>query len=478
MFNLLKIKHYFCYNFKLQNMSNPKFLIFVALLFCSLLLHSQILVLKTKQTPPFKINETIMIEAYLQNNTSKPIIYYESKYFETECVKESMKMFVNGQQVELYKFYDGYDKSFFESYINTLQPGLKVPLRFKQIPLKSPGHYVIEYTHMQSPDLIVKSYAKTNAAYEKSRRITPFDIYGKFEFDVMGNKYDSLNDSAQLSYSNWLSLKKDKDFIEEKSYYSMDSAVLHPDNVFILTINSKSPNDSILKKIGTFKNLKSLTLYFNGQIRIPDEIYNLNLFELTVQTSKTDSIEFSEKISELDSLRYLHINNVQNFPENITNLPNLSLLEIAFCKIDSFPGLERFKKLKEISFTNLNLKTIEGLGLEKIPTLESVSFIGNEELESMLPLLKCTNLRSVCFARCGIKEVPPEIENLKLLRELKLGMNKLTKVDPNIGNLKNLEYVDFIYNPDLAILPESLYEIEALKVLIIDKTKVTRKLIK
>ncbi|MGL4596942.1 MAG: hypothetical protein ACRCYO_05415, partial [Bacteroidia bacterium] len=83
------------------------------------------------------------------------------------------------------------------------------------------------------------------------------------------------------------------------------------------------------------------------------------------------------------------------------------------------------------------------------PVLASLSLMANPQLDlaqvcrTLKPL---ASLKHLDLTNCGIRTLPPELEELTQLTHLRLGLNELMSVD-EICALRNLEELELFGNP-------------------------------
>ncbi len=137
---------------------------------------------------------------------------------------------------------------------------------------------------------------------------------------------------------------------------------------------------NVPSKIGYFKNLEMLDLYYNNLRSLPIEIGNLkNLHTLAVSNNKLWALP--NTLIELKSLKilYLHHNKVTILP---TLPPNIEVLDFGYNLVESLPSnLEQLDKLKELDFSNNNIKGsfVDLLKLDGLQTVYISKNLDNEK---------------------------------------------------------------------------------------------------
>ena len=80
-------------------------------------------------------------------------------------------------------------------------------------------------------------------------------------------------------------------------------------------------------------------------------------------------------------------------------------------------------------------------------------------------------LEDVCLNDCKLGELPDGIYHLSKLKNLYLVNNNLKEISPEIKNLRNLEYLDLCHNYGL-ILPEEILELKKLQIVHLQGTRI------
>jgi len=163
--------------------------------------------------------------------------------------------------------------------------------------------------------------------------------------------------------------------------------------------SSEYPLKTIPKGFCNIKNLKNLTLFYNGITAIPSEISNLkNLEEL-----------------------YLRFNEISGDLDPLGKLNNLITLDLAQNSIES--SLEPLSNLK-------NLKEL---------------YLGsNGNSNSLEPLGKLTKLETLSLYENNFKKIPESFDKLTNLKSINLGENK--NLEGKALTLKSLEECDYFYD--------------------------------
>ncbi|CAF2126381.1 unnamed protein product [Brassica napus] len=185
-----------------------------------------------------------------------------------------------------------------------------------------------------------------------------------------------------------------------------------------------------------FLSLFSYTIHTpEGLDCLPDKLISLHWYScpLRIWPSK-----FSGKFL-VDLV--MHNSRFEMLWEGIKPLPRLKRLDLSFSR--------NLKKLPDLS----EATSLEELRLYKCKSLlEITSSIGNATKLYRLDISGCEKIKDfpnvpdsiveLNMSETGIKEVPPWIENLLRLRELRMHLcKKLKTISPNISKLENLEFL-------------------------------------
>jgi len=138
---------------------------------------------------------------------------------------------------------------------------------------------------------------------------------------------------------------------QQKTYFSLQDALLQPDSVYKLTLSKKK-----LKEVPTaifqFKNLQILNLSKNAIKIIPTEISQLqNLQDLNFSANEIAAIP--AQIGMLQNLVDLNLNRnlIEAIPPEIGNLKNLEVFEMWDNELDSIP--DEIKDLSKLRILEL-----------------------------------------------------------------------------------------------------------------------------
>ncbi|KAJ1255417.1 hypothetical protein BS78_K241100 [Paspalum vaginatum] len=192
----------------------------------------------------------------------------------------------------------------------------------------------------------------------------------------------------------------------------------------------------IPKFIGALKSLTHLDLSnmgFSG--RVPPQLGNLTRLEhLDIHSDWFYAYAYSSDVSWLErlhSLVYLDMSDVDlraavNWLHSVNTLPNLSLLQLSNCGLNS----------SSPSLLHHNLTVLETLDLSYNPFNSHAAPNWYWDV---------TSLKSLSIRQCGLSgPFPDELGNLTLLETLNMGWNNMEGMIPStLKNLCGLEWISF-----------------------------------
>lgn len=165
-------------------------------------------------------------------------------------------------------------------------------------------------------------------------------------------------------------------------------------------------------------------------ITMQQDLANLRSLNLTSCKHLTEFPDLS-KATNLESLKLSYCDNLVEIPDSfLRQLNKLVHLKLSNCK-----------KLKSLP-NNINLKSLRFLHLDGCYSLEEFPFI-SETIEKLL------------LNETTIQQVPPSIERLTRLKELRLsGCKKLMNLPDSIKNIKSLTDLGLANCPNVTSFPE------------------------
>lgn len=207
----------------------------------------------------------------------------------------------------------------------------------------------------------------------------------------------------------------------------------------------------------------------------------VNLKMIYGYRNKPSDLTIKEIIVLLNEIKGLsfHGNHINQIPEGISLLKNLTSLHFSFNMLKKFPlELTKLIRLEKLTIANNKIKHIPA-EISSLKKLESLKLNGNilESIPKEIGLL--TNLRNLDLGSNKLSSMPESFSNFKYLEELNLNYNKFTRLpnfifgiqslknlnassnqisilDPAISKLKNLESLDITFNK-IEKLPESIF---------------------
>lgn len=434
-------------------------LFFLSLFLYSFFGYSQELEITIKEKAPYKLFQDILVEINLKNTSSKPITYFNSLYTSWSSFNESWSIQYNGKPLELNTFRDAHEGRFTENTIITLKPGEKKQIRVSLFKLSSPGHCVLTYTQEQSPLLVKKGYAASASAYAASQKITSFKVTGSIEFDVQDSEQNVAMDKVQMSWEEWKQYKQKALYDNNNHFFAFDKALKNPEKVYSLSLRCDGLSEEMIKRIGNFKNLRSLDISNLNIKEFPKEIAALDLYEIVIKTKEGTDITFPYGISENSTIRIFSGKFSNGFPSAILNLKNLEVLSLTYSKLVELPNLGTLQNLESIYLGDTKLKTIQNAGFDNLPKLKKIAIDSNPSLADITPLTLCSSLEEISFSNCNLISLPDQIENLENLKNLALSYNKeLTMLPATLVNLKNLKVLS-LHHTGLQSLPTGLSQL-------------------
>lgn len=427
--------------------------------------------IKIKETPPYYLNDTLHVDVFLHNTTNDSLVYFDSRGSSWDSFKENWDLNVTSQMVEILPLNNKHDHNFADSTIVTLQVGDTSLIRSHFIPLAEVGMYSLTYSQEQGPHLVQKRYADSDSTYIRSQKITAFGVSKNIKFEVQEKFDTTIHEIINMPWEEWKDYRHVKLHTRKKIFRNINAAFLYPQDVYSLAVSCNGTSAETIKRIGNFKNLRSLTLRYYELDHLPKEIAELDLYELTIVPKEGVVVDYSQGLSQNNTLRELKAKFYGGVPEQVLSLKHLIKLDVSDCPIENLPNLSSLKNLEVLIANNANLSSLNNIGLDQLPKLKEVNFSGNKAISDFNPLLKCTNLEFLVINRTSIPEVPDEIENLSKLKKLSIS-NKITAVSDSICNLSDMRYLSFGGNRSLTQIPDSIIKMKKLLHFDISSTKI------
>ncbi len=163
----------------------------------------------------------------------------------------------------------------------------------------------------------------------------------------------------------------------------------------------------------SIKNLKFFDLSFNKISRLPDSYFRC-VDQIRLSNNRVEKINFEEKMDHITSI-WLDNNQLEEFPDNIDNLSNLSRLILSNNNLIALPeSLGNLSLLEELMIRNNKIKRLP----DKISN--------------------CTNLKILYAENNNLSSLPDDIGKLTRLKKVDISGNNITKIPESIKNLKEL----------------------------------------
>ncbi|MBQ3368521.1 leucine-rich repeat domain-containing protein [bacterium] len=214
--------------------------------------------------------------------------------------------------------------------------------------------------------------------------------------------------------------------------------------------------------LSKLKKLKNLRISFSSpeEINPNEEFINMtcldgsfslltNLESLRINYTELKDVSPIEQLVNLKSLD-LAYNKIESLPKNIGNLQKLEFLNFMKNKVNDIIVLKSLINLKGLFFHNNYVKDIS-----PIADLVNLNSLGGDDngIKDISPITNLLNLTYLRLDTNQIEELPEKIGNLKKLKEIQLGFNKISRLPPLIG-LKSIEKLDLSHNEldDTALL--------------------------
>ena len=321
------------------------------------------------------------------------------------------------------------------------------------------------------------------------------------------------------SFAQSKSLLTEEELAEAKVYTNIEKALKKAAEVYILDLSSQGI-DKLPKTITRFRNLQLLILTDNQLTEFPPELARMKKLQtIYVDSNQIETLYLntsdSRSFQNLENL-YVGFNPLKAIPENIKNI-ELMMVSLAGCKYldinKVFTPLASINSLEQLDLSYLNLDTIpwEVVNLYGLTTLDlsanpamewdtSIAFLSqsrsieeiilkhnklvevsesfknfknlqaldlsyNDKL-SVRQVLDVTKgieqLHSLNLSHCEIRELPKAIGKQKVLWDLFLQHNRLTRVPIELSNLEELETINLSHN-DISELPEEFGDLQSLE---------------
>ena len=199
--------------------------------------------------------------------------------------------------------------------------------------------------------------------------------------------------------------------------------------------------------------------------------------------------ELPEIIGDLKNLERLYLNNnqIRKLPESISKLKNLQTLDLRNNQITSLPKtLTSINDLRcddNVVFTTNKLQELQqwlrGLGqnytIDELKNLQKLDLeatkINKQITELPAGIGELKNLKNLYLGGNKISKLPSTVGELKNLEKLYLDDNQIQELPDSIGNLSNLQYL-WLHENQISKLPSTIGELKNLEKLYLDDNQI------
>ncbi len=229
--------------------------------------------------------------------------------------------------------------------------------------------------------------------------------------------------------------------------------------------------------------MSSNSIGFKGVIINKSEVKALRDLELIIKKK----LIYAEKIEDLTtplgfstdnkSVKELIMQkcNLEELPESVKYLKNLTRLDLKFNKFSSFP--DSILKIRSLEFLNLSGNEITDISadLGNLISLQFLDLSNNRIITLPESIGNLENLQSLDLKGNRLKLLPETIGNLLSLKELKVGhflmkANQIKSLPESLFKLVSLEKLE-LNGLQLEAIPDSISQLQSLTSLRLDKNK-------
>ncbi len=199
---------------------------------------------------------------------------------------------------------------------------------------------------------------------------------------------------------------------------------------------------------------------------LPEKLFFLsNLSSLDISFNKLTFLsEKIELLSNVTSLK-IHGNILDSLPKNINKLKNLSYLDIGFNKLTSIPfNINQLSKLSYLDIGLNNLLLIPDC-IGELSKLHTLNICNNELHDLPESIVKLSNLKYLDIHKNKLSSLPKKIFELFNLTYLDISQNNLISLPEEFNKLINLSKLSlrenkFISLPSTITQLKNLYELD------------------
>jgi len=419
------------------------------------------------------LSQDITIDISLINNKNSEITYFNSLGPSWDSFKETWDLKAIDKMVEILPLNGAHSSNFSDSTIITLQPGDTNLIRSHVINLKTVGLFSFTYTQEQAPEFVKKEFADKTVSDSLIQKITTFKVSKNIKFEVF-KEYDTIiNELITMSWDEWKDYRPVKLHSRKNHFDNLNTALRHPQDVYSLALYCDDLSGDDIKRISRLKNLRALSLRNYTLNYFPEELTELNLYELTLIPKTETPVNFAFGLSKNNTLHELTAKFYAGIPNEVLNLKELIYLNIGDCPIKLLPNLDSLQNIEVLIADNTQINTLKNVGFNQLFKLKEIDLSGNRALDDLTPLLDCINLEFLVVSRTGIKTIPDEIEKLKKLKKFSIS-NSVIAISDSIGKLDDMRYLSFGGNRNLDSIPGTIVNMKKLLHLDISNTKITQ----
>ena len=202
-----------------------------------------------------------------------------------------------------------------------------------------------------------------------------------------------------------------------------------------LTLDDKFKDMTTLNpSIVNISSIRSLTIKNNNLESLPENFGKSNIQHLVIENTNISSFPESTSMSELTDV-VLKGNKFTEFPEILTEVENLSLLNIIDEDISSIPeSLGKLGKLRSLIISGTNITSLPNV-FDRLYKVSTLNFNDNKNLVSLPATIEpvrydngqLSYLRAIYLDGCGFASIPKEVVSPKF-NLLSFRNNKITEI--------------------------------------------------
>lgn len=221
------------------------------------------------------------------------------------------------------------------------------------------------------------------------------------------------------------------------------------------------------------KDLNYLYLQSNEDINLPDAITNFsNLTSLEVRAQRWTLPEHFYKLNKLSILDLFYCTN-NHFPKEMEQMTSLKKIYLGYNNDrDDGQVLESFSHILSLNTLEIALKEIPE-SIASLTQLESLTLYSkygpNHELKITEEFCQLTKLESLKFIGCNNIVFPKNISKLNSLKELIFDRCNFEKLPDGLSLLKNIHTLSINECPNLQYLSEEIANMRSIRRLFINE---------